>query len=314
MEGGNPLYCDQTLPNPFYQMAPFLGTSYYTNSTLTRSTLTVPYPQFGGITEDDMNANKSWYNAMQTTYEVRASGGLTLIANYTLSKQVYQNGYLDIQKLVPERSIYQYDQTHGINVTAVWAVPAGPGKHWLNSTHGIVGRLAGGWETNLMFHYHTGLPWAYPSNFIYVSKANIPNVNWSQPVVHAVQPCAAVWNDNGTITMEKYSVSAGCGSSYNFLIEPRYAPAAEPTYDGQLRLHTVPSADAALNKSTRITERTSLQFRAEVFNLTNTYSIYQTQFNRTLTSSAFGTVVPGSASFSNTNVPRSIQLSVKFIF
>jgi len=42
---------------------------------------------------------------MQITYEVRASGGLTFIANYTLSKQVYQNGYNDVPKLVPERSI-----------------------------------------------------------------------------------------------------------------------------------------------------------------------------------------------------------------
>ena len=46
------------------------------------------------------NANASWYNSMQLGYEVRAKNGLTLVANWTLSKQVYQNGYNDIQQQV----------------------------------------------------------------------------------------------------------------------------------------------------------------------------------------------------------------------
>ena len=77
---------------------------------------------------------------------------------------------------------------------------------------------------------------------------------------------------------------------------------------------SVPNADASLNKTTRITERTSLQFRAEVFNLTNTFNFYQQQPNSTLTSSSFGTVNKANVSSSNGNQPRVIQLSVKFNF
>ena len=49
------------------------------------------------------NANASWH--MQLGYEVRARSGLTLVANWTLSKQVYQNGSHDIRQRVPEGSI-----------------------------------------------------------------------------------------------------------------------------------------------------------------------------------------------------------------
>jgi hypothetical protein len=77
---------------------------------------------------------------------------------------------------------------------------------------------------------------------------------------------------------------------------------------------SVPNADVSLNKTTRITERTGVQFRAEVFNVTNTFNFYQSQPNSTLTSAAFGTVNKANVSSSNGNQPRTIQLSVKFNF
>ena len=51
---------------------------------------------------------------------------------------------------------------------------------------------------------------------------------------------------------------------------------------------SAPNADASLNKTTRITERATVQFRAEVFNVSNKFNFYQSQPNSTLTSSAFG--------------------------
>jgi hypothetical protein len=312
-EGGTASYCQALIANPFYQLAPFNGTSYYTSPTLSRATLTVPYPQFGGITQVKMNNAISWYNSLQITYEIRARNDVTLVTDWTLSKQVFQNGYNDIQRLVPERSIYQYDQPESVKATVVYQLPFGRGKHFLNSSSRFISRLTSGWEANILFGYHSGLPWRLPSNFIYVKEAKLPNINWSAPTVRVVQPCVAQWNTNGTITMQSFSVAAGC-TGYNFLSEPLYAPAAEPAYSGQIRTMSIPNADASLNKSTRITEHTSIQFRAEIFNLTNTFNFYQQQPNSTLTSSSFGTVVPANASSNNSNQPRYIQLSVKFNF
>jgi hypothetical protein len=312
-EGGTASYCQALIPNPFYQLAPFNGTSYFSSPTLARATLGAPFPQFGGITEAKVNGAQSWYNSMQVTYEIRARSDLTLVTNWTLSKQVFQNGYNDVQQLVPQRSIYQYDQPQSFKATAVYQLPFGKGRRFVNSSNGLISRLVGGWEANILFSYHSGLPWRLPTNFIYVKEAKNSNINWSAPVVHVVQPCVAQWNTNGTITMQSFSVAAGC-TSYNFLSEPLYAPAAEPAFSGQIRTMSAPNVDASLNKTTRITERTSLQFRAEFFNLANTFNFYQQQPNATLTSSSFGTVVPANASSNNSSQPRYLQLSLKFNF
>ena len=192
-------------------------------------------------------------------------------------------------------------------------LPFGQGKRFLNSSSRLLSRLVGGWETNVLFSYHSGIPWRLPTNFIYVKEAKLPNIDWNAPVVQVVQPCVAQWNTNGTITMQSFSTKAGC-TDYNFLSEPLFAPAAEPTYSGQIRTMSAPNTDASLNKTTRITERASVQFRAEVFNVSNKFNFYQSQPNSTLTSSAFGTVNKANVSSSNGNQPRVIQLSVKFNF
>ena len=57
-----------------------------------------------------------------------------------------------------------------------------------------------------------------------------------------------------------------------------------------------------------------MQFRAEVFNVSNKFNFYQQQPNSTLTSSAFGTVNKANVSSTNGNQPRVIQFSVKFNF
>ncbi|HEY1337351.1 MAG TPA: TonB-dependent receptor, partial [Bryobacteraceae bacterium] len=288
-EGGVASYCQALIPNPFYQLTPFNGTSYFSSPTLARSTLGTPYPQFTGVTLNNTNLNASWYNSMQLGYEVRTHKGLTLVANWTLAKQVYQNGYNDVQKQVLERSIYQYDQTHNVKFSAVYELPFGPGKRFLTSSSRLVSRLVGGWETNVLFFYHSGIPWRLLSNFIYIKEAKLPNIDWNAPLVQVVQPCVAQWNTNGTITMQSFSTKAGC-TDYNFLSLPLFAPAAEPQYSGQIRTMSAPNTDASLNKTTRIRERASVQFRAEVFNVSNKFNFYQAQPNSTLTSSAFGTV------------------------
>jgi hypothetical protein len=131
--------------------------------------------------------------------------------------------------------------------------------------------------------------------------------------VRGIKPCVAQWNDNGSITMQPFSVSAGC-TDYNFLIAPRYAPRFTPSRDPRLRLHSPPTADISLNKTTVITERMRVQFRAEAFNITNTYWFGRQQFNSTATSAAFGTLNKGSIAFTNSNQPRYVQLGVKFLW
>ena len=63
-----------------------------------------------------------------------------------------------------------------------------------------------------------------------------------------------------------------------------------------------------------ITERTSVQFRAEAFNVVNTFYLPIQQFTNNLDDANFGSIIKGTTAQGNANFPRQIQFAVKFIF
>ncbi len=313
MEGGNPLFCDQRLPNPFQGLAPFAGTNHFTDATLARTQLARPYPHFTGLTQVYRNDGRLWYNSLQLTYETRFRSGPNLSAAYTLSKMIEESGFNDVQNMVLRRGLYISDRPHRLVIGGVYELPFGQGKRFLATSHRFWSRLLSGWENTVIFQWQSGQPWALPGNVLYVGEAKRDNIDWSAHQVFGVNPCVARWNDNGSITMQAFSTAAGC-TGYNFLITPRFAPRFTSNRDSRLRLHAAPQADVSLNKMTQITERVKVQFRAEAFNITNTYLYYNGQFNNNPESAGFGSVIPSTLAFGSASFPRHLQLAVKVLW
>jgi hypothetical protein len=313
MEGGNPLYCDQQLPNPFQGLAPFAGTGNFTAPALSRAALASPYPEFGNLTQIYRNDGSTWYNSLQITLERRFKAGLNLTAAYTLSKMVEESAWNDVQQNVMRRGLSDLDHPHRLVVSSVYELPFGKGRRFLNGSHPLWSRLVTGWQSTVIFSWQSGQPWSLPANVLYVKEARLGDINWSANQVYGVKPCVAQWNDDGTITMQKFSAAAGC-TDYNFLITPRYAPRFTPANDGRLRMQTAPTADVSLNKATRIAEKFTLQFRAEAFNVTNTYLFYGGSFINNPQNASFGSLLPSTVAFNQTNLPRNLQFAVKLIW
>ena len=57
-EGGNPLFCDQLVNNPFYNLPQFAGTNLGTSQTISRFQLARPFPEFGAINQRGRNDGK----------------------------------------------------------------------------------------------------------------------------------------------------------------------------------------------------------------------------------------------------------------
>src|SRR5258708_39765078 len=82
-KGGSRSLCDQLLPNPFFGIPGFEGTSRFTNRTLSRFELSRPFPAFTGFSMTERNDGKMWYDSMQFVSNKRWAKGITLNANYT---------------------------------------------------------------------------------------------------------------------------------------------------------------------------------------------------------------------------------------
>ena len=313
MEGGSPFFCDELIPNPFQNQEPYRGTTHFTNPTLSRTQLARPRPHFTGLTEVTRNDGQMWYNSLQVVFETRTKASLNFLGTYTLSKQVRREGFLDTQNKVQQQGLTQWDRPHRFTAAVIYQFPFGRGKRWGNTTHGVWSRLIGGWEATTFTIYQSGRPWDLPGNVLYLKEARLPEIDWSKPRVYGVRPCVQRWNDNGSITTQPFSTAYGC-TEPNFLISPRFSPRFTPFRDGRLRLHARPLFDISVNKTTQITENTKIQFRAEAFNVTNTYLFYAANFNTNPEDTNFGNINKATVGFGSTTFPRHVQLGVKFIW
>ena len=189
------------------------------------------------------------------------------MANWTLSKQVYQNGYNDIQKL---RSRAQHLSIRPAAQRQVLgrlpAARSARASAFLNTSN----RLSAGWSADGRPTFSSpitpGFPWRLPTNFIYVKEAKLPNIDWNAPIVQVVSPAWRSGIPTGPSPcslqhegrLHRLQLPERCRSSRR---RPSRLFRPDPDHERSQR-------GRSLNKTTRITERASVQFRAEVFNVT----------------------------------------------
>jgi hypothetical protein len=334
LEGGSPTFCNQLVPNPFFGLPQFAGTALGTNATVSRSTLAQPFPQFSSLNQRGRNDGKTWYNAIQLDYGIRATKGLNLTFAYTFSKNIEQGGFdnsngnnannafIDVQRFIYERSLTGYDFPQVVKMSSVYELPFGRGKHFLGNSGRLVDAFLGGWQHTMILQYRSGAPWNLPGNAFYIRNAAV-DTDWASAVIHGVNPCVAKMSDTGVIALQSYSVGVpGCSlSTINFLEFPNFAPArGTPLRTGDIRTQSLPVADMSIGKRFKITESKAFQFRAEAFNVFNSFWMSGGSgsngghFSNNLDSAAFGQLVKGTVATGSTNWPRQIQLGFKFLF
>jgi hypothetical protein len=313
LEGGSPSYCNAQVPNPFYGLAPFAGTSLGSSPTVNRYQMLRPFPQYTGLTQYGRNDGFVHYNSFQTTYNYRFRGGLTLNANYTFSKQVESWGFNDWQRGIVQSGLYYQDRPHVVKITPVYELPFGDGQRWGSGANAFTRKLISGWQATAFFAWNSGIPANLPGNVVELKNPAV-KANFQDYKVRGWSPCVLQELNDGTIQPLQNSINAGCGtdqSTYSWLILPSYAPNVNPYRSGQIRMSSSLTLDASLSKTTHITERLSFQFRAEAFNLLNHFTDIYDTYNTNPTDVNFGTYIPANSWIGNTVYPRQIQLGFK---
>ncbi len=324
-KGGNPAYCNELLPNPFYQVPGFEGTSRFTSPTLSRYELSRPFPQFTGITMLDRNDGKIWYNSAQFLLNKRVSDGLTISTTYTWSKMIEENGggnqigstatvnptINEVDRVV-QRSPYESDRKHRVTISGVYHLPIGRERHFLSNASPALDAVVGGWEVAGMWLFNSGRPWGLPQNVFYVADATIQNVDFGDPnVIRGVKNCVGQMDNAGVVTLLGYSVAAGC-TSPNFIIKPNYTGAGAQFRDDQIRRPPFYQFDLNFAKVTKITDTVKLQIRFELYNVFNQAIYDERQYENNPTNPLFGTI--DRTVVRQSNFPRYGQLGIKLLF
>lgn len=199
------------------------------------------------------------YNALQSTLERRFAQGLQIGVNYTWSKAI---GVTDNSENNPRvqaipyyslnRAVVNYDRTQNLQITNVWELPFGKGKHML--THGIGSAVLGGWQINNILSFMTGTPFSVTSSG---TSLDLPG--------------SAQRADQITAQVTKLG---GTGPGQSFFDPLAFAPVTAARFGNagynSLRGPGVANWDLGLFREFSMRERYRLQFRAEAFNFSNT--------------------------------------------
>ncbi len=249
------------------------------------------FPVYNDIAITMFRANSN-YNAMQTTLERRLSKGLNLLFAYTWSHAIDDAGqfggdHQDVLNLRGDRGNAPFDVRHSAVASFNYELPSPTSQKTLRL-------VAGGWQANGILRLSAGLPLTptMATSTLNGSGAQRANVvagcDWKLE-----NPTPLRWFDPACFSAPPQFVFGNAGR--NTLTGP-----------GTRQF------DFSLFKNISFTERVRSQFRAEVFNITNT-----PQFNNPNTAIGnpqAGVINSAGAPPSFQRTSRQIQLALKLMF
>lgn len=275
-----------------------------------------PFPHVNGTVPTVDSTGTSSYHAMNLKVEKRYSSGVSFLLNYTIQKNMETNGtgpssftqnggtsfVFDHYNLSRERAVAPIDVPQIFVASYGYEIPFLKRNKWL-----------GGWQVNGITTVRGGFPSDLRTNVL-APIFNTFNMPDAVPGARAqVQSGRSVDNffDPAAFKVPG-TVRSTTGANVTLL-----GNAARRNVRGPGSVN----ADFSAFKNTMITERYSLQFRAEFFNLTNTPTFFlpsASSNNLTCIGPAGGACNAGNPNFgklsNGTATGRQIQFGLKFLF
>jgi hypothetical protein len=229
------------------------------------------HPQYAALSTFS-TLGESDYHGGSLTIRERLHNQLTLDFNYTLSKSFDNASGLQTSgaygaafvvnplDLRQNRAVSDFDIRHIINSNAIWELPVGKGRAFLGHLPGYANAILGGWQLSGIFRWNSGIPVQTPFDA----------AQW-----------ATNWNvqSNGVRIRDIKESPTKKGSSPNLFADPKFAYqsfrnaiAGEVGDRNIFRIPSYISMDMGLGKTFTMpyNENHKMQFRWEVFNVTNT--------------------------------------------
>ncbi len=291
----------QTVPNPFFGQIP--RSSSLGDPTITRAQLLRPYPRFSAVSLYRNNVGNTNYHSLQAKLEQRLSRGLAYLIAYTRSRLIDDAGSVfdasiqtgpvanypvaDSFNRRLERDLSTGDIPNVFVASSTYELPIGKGRFF--DLTGIGDKLLGGWSVTGLVQLQSGapLPVTQIANFNAFAGFGTqrPNLIRAARLARPQQTTARWFDTSAFAVAPQFTLG---NSSRNPVRGPGYR-----------------TANVALIKRTNLDEVKNVEFRTEIFNLTNTPPLNNP--NGVLGNPAFGTITSAGD-------PRFIQLGLKFNF
>jgi len=289
-----------TVSNPWYGQIP--ASSSLGGKTITEAQLLKPYPRFLNIATYRHNSGQTNYNALEAKVEQRLSHGVSILFSYTHSKliddasAVFSTTVLsspnsssliaaDTYRPGLERDSSSGDMPNVTSFSGTYDLRAGRGHTF--ASRGISDAILGGWQLNTILSLQSGMPVTVTqaTNFNSFAGFSIqrPNLIGKPSLSPAERSPAHYFNNAAFTTAPQFTIGS---ASRNPVRGPGYR-----------------DLDLALVKHTTVFRETGFEFRAELFNVTNTPAFAQP--NGSFGSPAFCSIT------STTTDPRVMQLAIR---
>ncbi|HUG90546.1 MAG TPA: TonB-dependent receptor [Planctomycetaceae bacterium] len=277
-----------------------------------------------------INGGFNNYNALQLELRRQFRGGFFGQVNYTLadtktnSTGTGQNrfeAFMDNNRpgLDEGRSVFHI--SHVLNANAIYELPFGDGRRWLNGG-GLSNVLLGGWQISGILALQSGEPFSITSGRGTFNRAGRSGNNnaLSNLSVSEIQKMIGVFKqpDGRIFWIDPKVINTATGrgvgadnlqNSAGFAGQVFFNPGVSEVGNLPVRAFDGPRSfrlDLALSKRTRIAGRYNFELKGEAFNVTNSVSF--NMGNTNINGTSFGQitgVVVGS---------RVVQLSARFDF
>lgn len=260
--------------------ANFVGTVYYLGShgvhlletnvvnLIDPTTGLVQYPAFAPAVPWRGSVGMSSYNALSVALRRSFSHGVLVTANYTWSHEIDNgsNGSGDGDEISPQnplclgcdRASGTWDARHVVNGNMVYLLPFGKGEPMLNDG-GIASSVLGNWELTTTALARTGFPVnvLLPSSYTALDGSSgtlRPDLVPGVPLTPARGSSGVEW-----INPAAFSLPPTTAAGTAFGTAPRDLFTGPGTWQ----------LDLGLGKRIPLTERASLEFRSEFYNIFN---------------------------------------------
>ncbi len=273
-------YLTSQVPNPFY---PLPGTNL-AGTTVARSQLLRPYPHFTSINGSEP-LGASWYHSLQMVFERRFRQGYTFQFNYTFSKMIEANDFLNGGDAMPKRVISDLDRTHRWALSGIYELPFGPGKPFLTNSNAVVRQLTAGWQLQAVWQANTGAPMGFGNALLLTGIDGVALSGDAQTLDRWFNTSSFNRNPAEQLASNLQALST------------RFSKVRSPGVD---------TWDISAIKNFSLAEKWKLQFRAEALNAMNHSNLAAP--NNSPTNSLFGRIT------STVGFPRYIHFGLKLIY